>query len=530
MPFPLARAIAAADSGTAARQPRWMLGTALTMALLPLLLMPVGGYRLDLDVYRTGAHALLAGGDLYGPLPELATGMHLPFTYPPIAAWLFAPLTWVPLPAASLGFTLASLATLVVGVAVMMEALGWRRPQTLLLITGIALTLGPVRETLSLGQVNIMLTALVLVGTLRLARRPWCAGILIGAAVAIKLTPAVFLVFLLFRRDWRRLASTLVSACAWTGIGFVVAPTASVTYWTSTLLDPSRIGGLAFTANQSVNGLLQRLGGPVLGDRLAWLVIAGFVGLLLCGVAWVATRRGETLLAWVAVAMIALACSPVSWSHHWVSALPLLMLIAARREPWRWSVLIPGVAVFLLTPHWWLPHSEDREMLWTPVQHVLGNLPLAWAMVALLVCTALPARGSGPRLPQEGQHGLHPAGGARVLVEVELGEDRVDVFLDRLVGDDELPRNLGVGVAFGHPGEHLCLARCQPREAAAEGLLLHEGGDDLRVHDGPARGHGAQRPDEADVVEDPVLEEISDGPSPFTEQLIEVQRLHVLAQ
>ena len=33
----------------------------------------LGGYRIDLDVYRTGARVLLHGGDLYGRLPGSAT-------------------------------------------------------------------------------------------------------------------------------------------------------------------------------------------------------------------------------------------------------------------------------------------------------------------------------------------------------------------------------------------------------------------------------------------------------------------------
>ena len=52
----------------------------------------LGGYRIDLDVYRTGARVWLRGGDLYGRLPRLADGHELPFTYPPFAALAFVPL------------------------------------------------------------------------------------------------------------------------------------------------------------------------------------------------------------------------------------------------------------------------------------------------------------------------------------------------------------------------------------------------------------------------------------------------------
>jgi alpha-1,2-mannosyltransferase len=53
----------------------------------------LGGYRVDLDVYRTGTRVWLHGGDLYGRLPRLGNGGELPFTYPPFTALTFIPLT-----------------------------------------------------------------------------------------------------------------------------------------------------------------------------------------------------------------------------------------------------------------------------------------------------------------------------------------------------------------------------------------------------------------------------------------------------
>ena len=59
-----------------------------------------GPYRIDLNVYRIGSAAWLRGGDLYGVLPPTSTGARLPFSYPPIAAVLLAPLALVPMPVA----------------------------------------------------------------------------------------------------------------------------------------------------------------------------------------------------------------------------------------------------------------------------------------------------------------------------------------------------------------------------------------------------------------------------------------------
>src|SRR6185503_21371042 len=68
----------------------------------------------------------------------------------------------------------------------------------------IALIFEPVRETITFGQVNTLLLTLVagdmLLGVAR--GRRW-AGVGIGLATAIKLTPGVFILYLLITRRWR---------------------------------------------------------------------------------------------------------------------------------------------------------------------------------------------------------------------------------------------------------------------------------------------------------------------------------------
>ena len=67
-------------------------------------------YRLDLDVYRIGGRVWLRHGDLYGVLPATSVGVKLPFSYPPIAAVLLAPLALAPLAVDAALVTLAGVA------------------------------------------------------------------------------------------------------------------------------------------------------------------------------------------------------------------------------------------------------------------------------------------------------------------------------------------------------------------------------------------------------------------------------------
>src|SRR4029079_12012450 len=128
--------------------------------------------------------------------------------YPPFAALVLAPL-------GVLGFR-ASIVLFVAGTAVAVAVrwcgLSWRIARghgvPLCFATALALplisTLEPIRETVTFGQINMLLVLLVLTDLLLVAPRwPRLAGIGIGIAAAIKLTPAIFIVYLLITKRWR---------------------------------------------------------------------------------------------------------------------------------------------------------------------------------------------------------------------------------------------------------------------------------------------------------------------------------------
>ncbi|MDO8395188.1 MAG: glycosyltransferase 87 family protein, partial [Dietzia sp.] len=143
-----------------------LLGTILHTVGIPGL-PQLPPYRSDLDVYRVGGQVFRDGGELYGQLPRLAEGADLPFTYPPLAAQIFSLFTLVPLAAASVIITLATIAVLAYVVQLVLTRTCDRPHRELWWITvavmAVALWFGPVRETIGFGQVNVFLMALVLV-------------------------------------------------------------------------------------------------------------------------------------------------------------------------------------------------------------------------------------------------------------------------------------------------------------------------------------------------------------------------------
>jgi hypothetical protein len=193
----------------------------------------LGPFRIDLAAYRAGGHTWLHGGNLYGQVPVIQ-GISLPFTYPPIAAVLLAPLALLPMAAAGTLLTVGSIVLAAVVLRMFLGrlagpaarslwAVGWLLPPALLL--------EPVRSTLDYGQINMVLMALVAVDCLAVAPR-WPRGVLTGVAAAVKLTPAAFVLFFLLRRDYRAAAAAGVSFAVTTAAGFALAGPDSVRYWT----------------------------------------------------------------------------------------------------------------------------------------------------------------------------------------------------------------------------------------------------------------------------------------------------------
>ena len=375
---------------------RSALLVSLNLAAAAIYLVHVGhrigldGYRIDLDVYRTGARVLLRGGDLYGLLPRLGDGHELPFTYPPFAALTFIPLTllcystasWL-LTAVTIVSVAASLWCFAVSTAAetgarMRRLLPWALPAALLL--------EPVRSTLTYGQINALLMALVSFDCLTRAPR-WPRGIGVGIAAAVKLTPGIFVLFFLLRRDLRSAARAGLSFAACTAAGFALAPHDSLRYWTTLAYQPARAGAISYAANQSILGTLVRLG--LSNSVRAWLWLALCV--LVAGLAVIgmrgALKAGQVTYALLLNAVAGLLISPISWSHHWVWAAPALFigLSVTKANCWRPSALaVLALLAFAIAPHWLLPSGGGRELHWAWWQQAMGD---SYALIGLAALT-----------------------------------------------------------------------------------------------------------------------------------------------
>ncbi|PZF97303.1 glycosyltransferase 87 family protein [Micromonospora deserti] len=303
----------------------------------------------DMKIYHGAVVWWASGHELYD---FIAPGTTLGFTYPPFAGLAMLPMAHLPVELAGLVNALASITALAVVLGALLrpivDRLGWPLWYTVAIATPLAAAIEPARETLGYGQVNLLLFALVMADLIGLRWRSrrgthvadtdgpllrfvysgaW-AGVGIGLATAVKLTPALFIVYLMITRQWR-VATTAVGTVLAVTIGsFAVVGTESRAYFGGVLWQTERVGAADMTPNQSLAGLLARLYDSIETPGLLWLSFA--VLMLALGLSRAANARadGDELTAFTLVGLTTNVISPISWTHHLVWVIPAIIVLA----------------------------------------------------------------------------------------------------------------------------------------------------------------------------------------------------------
>lgn len=303
---------------------------------------PNGMNLVDLHVYVDGSAALLRD-DLYDFTYSKETpDFPLPFTYPPFAALVFFPLHYLPFSFVGVCWQIATMIALFVLIKLSIGlvvgddvARSSRWTRIVMLWTALALWTEPVRTTLDYGQVNVFLVLGAIVAIR--SSRWWLAGGLIGFIAGIKLTPAITGLYFLATKRWKAAAFSAVAFAITVAVSYLVLGNQASTYFTTLLGDADRIGPVGSVWNQSLRGAMSRIVGRDVDTGAAWMV-AVLVVAVLAFLAWRALRRDDRLGTLIIVQLLGLSVSPISWSHHWVWVLPLLV---------------------------WLLHGPDRHLLGT---------------------------------------------------------------------------------------------------------------------------------------------------------------------
>ncbi len=337
-------------------------------------------YGLDLRVYRDSATAFVDGRN---PYLSTFSRSRLAFTYPPFAFPVLSPLTWASFAVTQWLLWAVSLAATTASVAIVLMDRGYAG-RTSLWCGSFAwacismVVLEPARSGINYGQIEFVLMFLVVADILVVP--PPFRGIAIGIAAAIKLTPLIFVAVLFVRRDWWSVARAALSFVVCTGLAWLLWPDLSRTYWHHDVVRPGRVGTVAYGGNQSWYAILHRPPFPRTGSAPVWLALSLITVLVGTFVAWRCVTTERQSLAIVAIALVGLLVSPISWTHHWIWVLLLPpILIGPRRhdtEPLIRMMLWGLVALTIAAPYWWFSTGWLGD--------ALEALIPVWTLAALL--------------------------------------------------------------------------------------------------------------------------------------------------
>jgi alpha-1,2-mannosyltransferase len=364
----------------------------------------------DLEVYRHAGSVLLAGGSFYdlpGPLQ---------FLYPPFAAVLAVPLALLPTTVVQLGWTAAGALALVA----ILHRFGLQSWQLSLASAVAVYVVEPIVQTLAFGQLGIFLVALVVLdlvpGPRVFSRRLLPAGVLTAIAAAIKLTPAIFVAYLLVVRKYRAFWVAVITGIAVTLVSAAVVPAASYEFWTRLAQGDTGLGhSIIYYTNQSVMADIVRIFGLGRAPAIAGLGLSAVVAVAGVWAAMLWHRLGDVRLAVNLCGVAGLLASPVSWLHHFVWVVPLAMSLVERRRigprslpTWFLALGWLFVGWVAVAPFTDLPNGADVELQWSWSQHLLASITAGLGVVLLAaaimiarprVLTIFARAGSKPKTP-----------------------------------------------------------------------------------------------------------------------------------
>jgi alpha-1,2-mannosyltransferase len=366
----------------------WLLAASIAARFGWTYLAPNGANFVDLHVYVGGAATIGTGHSIYDYVyADQTPDFPLPFTYPPFAALVFEPLHMVPFGLLAFAWQVGIIVALYGVVWLSLRLLGRADHRLTMLWTAVGIWTEPLRSTFDYGQINVILVLAVLGAVY--SSRWWLSGLLVGLAAGVKLTPAVSGLYFLGARRWGAVLFSAVIFFATIGVSILVLGAQARFYFTDLLGDASRIGPIGTSFNQSWRGGISRILGHDAGYGpvvLAALAVTTVLAVL----AWRAVGADDRLGSIVVVQMFGLLLSPISWTHHWVWLIPLMIWLlhgtlrdrlGARVLGWGWLILtligVPWLLSFAQPTIWQI--QRPWYLAWAGLVYIVATLAtLGW--------------------------------------------------------------------------------------------------------------------------------------------------------
>lgn len=424
---------------------RWLLWPALALCFLAL---SVSYYRKVSDAPDGHRSAIYRWQN---QLLDLAQGIDIweahHYPNPPIMALLLLPLAQLPFQISAMTWfyskSIMALLTLLWTFR-LLERAGKPFPlpgKIVVVVLGLRLLAGDLMH----GNVNLLVFFLVVAFVYVFVRRhDFKSGLILALAVACKVTPALFIPFLVWKRAWRTLTGVALGLVLFLwivpGLYLGMAHNARcLQSWAEAMMYPYLLEGKVTTeyANQSLPGLIYRLASDspsfvletyaevipveyhncIDVDRqvLGWFsrgCLLLYAALVLCSCRHsIATRAGAPILAECGIVLIGmLLFSERTWKHHCATMLvPLAVLCyvlftCQPRKRLRWYLVSTLAVVFLLmtaTSSGLFPgHDRLGRLAQVYGAYVWANLLLLTALSVILLDKMTLAELAGARQPR----------------------------------------------------------------------------------------------------------------------------------
>jgi alpha-1,2-mannosyltransferase len=351
---------------------------------------PHGANFVDLHVYVYGAATIDHPGSLYHYVyADQTPNFPLPFTYPPFAAVVFYPLHLLPFGLIAFCWQVGTIAALYGVVRLSQRLLGVAAGaghRLAMLWTAIAIWLEPLRSTFDYGQINVLLVLAALYAVY--TTRWWLSGLLVGLASGVKLTPAITGLYFVGARRWGAAVFSAVVFLATIAVSALVIPDETRYYFTDLIFKTDRVGPMCTIFNQSWRGGVCRIAGHDAGYSPPVLIGIAVIAILSV-LAWRALSTGagapDRLGTLLVVELFGLLVSPISWTHHWVWLVPLMIWLlhgpvserlGARILGWVWLVLtiigVPWLLSFAQPSIW--QNGRAWYLAWGGLVYIVATL------------------------------------------------------------------------------------------------------------------------------------------------------------
>jgi hypothetical protein len=323
----------------------------------------------DFSVYYRAALAMVQGRSPY-QAPDLYTGLG----YPPFSLLPYVPLTLLPEKIAQVIFLGISLVALF-PIAAWSLKLSGQLPnfQIVLLLVAVAQLMFPVRFTLGMGQSNLLALFLLLGGFLyrsqNISAAYWAVMFLVKPHL-------LFLIpFLIISGQLIKVAFSLIILTAVVGAGLTATGLASSWYYLSKEVPQLAVfAGREIYYNQGVAAFFSRF-----LDYNSARLAAYFASAVIFGVSLIIAVRNKKLAFFIGLPAF-LLIEPLSWQHHYVFLIPVLVYLYFGPETKFQLTAI--IALILVSINWESPQLIQKSFFGRiALSHVFFGTLIAWASV-----------------------------------------------------------------------------------------------------------------------------------------------------